>query len=261
MTEPSTLEGRIQKQYSTAFKEYDAYERTLNALAALSFVLKDVDLICEHSVLVDFRPRLAAPDDHTDPFTPDGHFIQGTTPSDFILELKASWNDKDVAQIIKYAKAQHYLGPNGEKLPLPEQRCLLLGYQNTPGEENLARLFDTWKSEAIKFALVVFRYSLESSANGDRMFFMRVPYDRNGTCPQSPLGKAINSVRGFPISVDNYKIYRPRFHRSSDPVIPSYAAVLWWTTYARHYLTDEQKIENGRARACFNADRYTARSD
>ena len=207
-----------------------------------------------------FSPASRGAGRYTDPFTPDGHFIQGTTPSDFILELKASWNDKDVAQIIKYAKAQHYLGPNGEKLPLPEQRCLLLGYQNTPGEENLARLFDTWKSEAIKFALVVFRYSLESSANGDRMFFMRVPYDRNGTCPQSPLGKAINSVRGFPISVDNYKIYRPRFQilRSGDPELCGGPVV---DNLCQALSNGRTEDRNGRARACFNADRYTARSD
>jgi hypothetical protein len=36
---------------------------------------------------------------------------------------------------------------------------------------------------------------------------------------------------------------RPKFHKSNDQAIASYAAVLWWTKYARHYLSAEQNSE------------------
>jgi hypothetical protein len=76
------------------------------------------------------------------------------------------------------------------------------------------------------------------------MYFVRVPYTRNCLCPKaSKFGEAINSPRGFPVKAANYKQHRPRFHKANDQVIASYAAVLWWTRYAEHYLSEEQKSE------------------
>jgi len=120
---------------------------------------------------------------------------------------------------------------------------VLLGYQNPPGNENLERLFNAWKANAIALPLVLFRYSLEQGSEGDRMYFARIAYDQNGLCPATKFGQAFNSTRGFPLKASNYKLYRPRFHKANDQAIPSYAAVLWWTKYARYYLSAEQKSE------------------
>ncbi len=242
MAESSSIEDRIRTEFTNVLKEYTAYDRTLDALAALSFVLQNVKEIADETTFVDFRPKLEPADSDPDPYTPDGLIVQKPT-YDSILELKTSWNEKDVQQIVKYGKSQKYFRPDGSTQLFAKDRSLLLGYQNAPGEANLNKLFDAWDSCGFGFPLVVFRYSLEQAAEGDRIFFLRVPYSRNGLCPSSSLGKAINSVRGFPVSVDKYKVHRPRFHRANDQVISSYAAVLWWTTYARYYLTEEQKIE------------------
>jgi hypothetical protein len=43
--------------------------------------------------------------------------------------------------------------------------------------------------------------------------------------------------------VAKYKSARTRIHKVNDEVIASYAAVLWWTVYARYYLTPDQKVE------------------
>jgi hypothetical protein len=45
------------------------------------------------------------------------------------------------------------------------------------------------------------------------------------------------------VKAENYKLYRPRFHKTNDQAIASYAAVLWWTKYAKYYLSEDQKIE------------------
>jgi len=36
---------------------------------------------------------------------------------------------------------------------------------------------------------------------------------------------------------------KTKFHKSNDQVIDSYAAVIWYTAYARNYLSEEQKAE------------------
>lgn len=64
-----------------------------------------------------------------------------------------------------------------------------------------------------------------------------------GHVPFSHFGKAINSARGFPVSADSFSLVGSKFHKSNDQVIDSYAAVIWWTTYARHYLSEEQQAE------------------
>jgi hypothetical protein len=53
----------------------------------------------------------------------------------------------------------------------------------------------------------------------------------------------LNSPRGVPVSVASFKFVRSGFHRTNDQVIDSYAAVLWWITYAKYYLTEEQRAE------------------
>ena len=68
------------------------------------------------------------------------------------------------------------------------------------------------------------------------MFFSRVPYARNGVCPRSHLGSAINSARGFPVSAASFSQVKSKFHRANDQTKDSYAAVLRWVAYARRYL-------------------------
>jgi hypothetical protein len=92
-------------------------------------------------------------------------------------------------------------------------------------------------------SLVVFRYSLENAPTGDRMFFSRIPFGRNGVCPRSHFGGAINSARGFSVSAASFSQVKAKFHKANDQAIDSYAAVLWWTAYARHYLSEEQQAE------------------
>jgi len=241
MPDPSSIEIRIAAEFTNARKEYNAYDRTLDAIAALSVVLQVAEIKRE-TTLVDFRPKLQPVHPDTTPYTPDGHIIQ--QPSyDFVLELKTSWNDKDVQQIVKYGRSQNYYAAPETLQAFGQNRCVLLGYQNVPGEENLETLFEAWKAQDLNFPLVVFRYSLESGAEGDQLFFSRNSFSKNGLCPNSVFGKALNSVRGFPVSVAKYKSARTRIHKVNDEVIASYAAVLWWTVYARYYLTADQKVE------------------
>ena len=238
----ASTEDRIREEYSKLLREYAALDRTLDALAALNFTLCDIREISRETDLIDFRPRLETVDLDAEPYTPDGLVIQKQT--DFVLELKTSWNEKDVKQIIKYAGSPAYFLQGGTKRQqFKPSKCVLLGYQNPPGKENLDKLFDSWQQNSLKFPLVVFRYSLEQGPDGDRLYFARVPYDRNGLCPTSRLGETINSPRGFSVKADNYKLHRPKFHKTNDQVIASYAAVLWWTKYARHYLSEDQKSE------------------
>ncbi len=192
--------------------------------------------------LIDFTPKLTSIELDANPYTPDGLIIQKSN-TDFVLELKASWNDRDVSQVIKYGKSPSYLLKNGNPRSFNLRRCVLLAYQNSPGETNLDKFFDSWASNKLEFSLVILRYSLEQSAEGDRIYFSRVPYERNGQCPSSYLGKALNSPRGFSVTAQNFKKHRSKFHKTNDQMIPSYAAVLWWTKYAMYYLSDDQKSE------------------
>lgn len=236
-----STEDRIRDEFSRVLKEYAALDRTLDALAALNFALCDIREINRETELIDFRPRLEPVDLDAEPYTPDGLVVQRQT--DFVLELKTSWNEQDVKQTIKYAKSSGFFRRDGTKQQFKPAKCVLLGYQNPPGKENLDKLFDSWQQNSLRFPLVVFRYSLEQGPEGDRLYFARVAYDRNGLCPTSKLGEAINSTRGFSVKADNYKLHRPKFHKTNDQVIASYAAVLWWTKYARHYLSEEQRSE------------------
>jgi hypothetical protein len=162
----------------------------------------------------------------------------------FLLELKTSWNETDVAQIAKYAKSPGRLREDNTVQAFGENHCVLLGYQNTPGDSNLEKLFDRWEKEGFGFPLVVFRYGLERAAPGeDRISISRAAYRRNGECPLSYLGKVMNSARGISVSASRFKFVRSKFHKANDQVIASYAAVIWWAEYAEHYLTDDQKAE------------------
>lgn len=238
----ASIEDRIREEFLETWKEYAAFDRTLDALASLSYVLSRVTEINQETQLIDFMPRLEPVELDAGFYTPDGLIVQ--KHADFVLELKTSWNHRDVRQTIKYGKSPAYfLSGGSKKQNFKSEKCVLLGYQNPPSKENLDKLFDDWKANSLPFPLVVFRYSLEQGPEGDRMFFSRVPYDRNGLCPNTKLGQAFNSTRGFPIKTANYMHYRTKFHKANDQAIESYAAVLWWTKYARYYLSDEQKTE------------------
>lgn len=233
---------RTLEEFSKVLKEYAAFDRTLDALSALTYALNNIREIKAETDLIDFTPRLEPVDLDAVRYTPDGLVIQKYC--DFVLELKTSWNESDVKQIIKYARSGAYFLKDDSRKPFKTDKCALLGYQNPPGEANLAKLFDAWQALKTPFSLVIFRYSLEQGAEGERMYFVRVPYTRNCLCPTtSRFGEAINSPRGFPVKAANYKLHRPRFHKANDQVIASYAAVLWWTRYAEHYLSEEQKSE------------------
>lgn len=248
MAERESAEGRIHKLFEEKRKEYAAQDRTLDALAALHFVLNNVKEISEETISYDFRPMIAPYGPDADPYTPDGVIWQRPSYS-FLLELKTSWNDADVGQIIKYGKSEGCLLADRTVKRFGSGHCVLLGYQNTPGETNLEKFFGGWERNKIPFPLVVFRYSLEAAPEGDRVFFTRVAYDHNGRCPPTAFGKAVNSVRGFPVRADNFKSVRDRFHKANDQIVDTYAAVMWWTLYARHYLSEDQRAEmaaNGR---------------
>jgi hypothetical protein len=235
-------EEQIRKTFEGAWKDYVAHERTLDALAAIAFVLKNIKEIQRETIEYDFRPRLAPPDPNQDPYTPDGLIRQRPSYS-FLLELKAPWNKSDLTQIVKYAASPGYLKRDKNVERLAENHCILLGYQNIPGDADLDILFDRWREEKFSFPLVVFRYAIEQASVGDRIAFARIPYARNGLCPGSCLGKAFNQARGVQVSVASTKFERSRFHKANDQALPSYAAVLWWQTYTIHYLSEEQRVE------------------
>ena len=242
MTSLSKTGAQVRDQFSAALKEYRAFDRTLDALSSLSFVLSEVREIAQETELIDFRPKILPADASSDVYTPDGLIV--SKRCDFVLELKTSWNEKDVLQVVKYGKSPSFvLQRDGKQQSFRTIRCVLLGYQNPPGQANLDSLFGAWQSSKLAFPLVVFRYSLESAPEGDRMYFVRVPYASNGLCPASALGNALNNPRGFPVSAERYKLHRSRFHKANDQVIASYAAVIWWTKYVKHYLSEEQRSE------------------
>ena len=108
MTSPKSAKDRIYEEFSSLHKEYAAFDRTLDALSALSFVLQNVTEIRDETELVDFTPKLESGDLDSNPYTPDGLIIQ-RPDIDFTLELKTSWNDADVRQVIKYAKSPSYI--------------------------------------------------------------------------------------------------------------------------------------------------------
>jgi hypothetical protein len=240
-----SAKDRIQEKFAEKYKEYAAHDRTLSALAAFRFVLEFIPEIKQETVLWTFRPRVCSPGSESNPYTPDGLIIQRPSHG-FLLELKTSWDEHDVIQVTNYGKAEGYLQADGAHTrfsKFPENKCILLGYQNVPGDSNLEFLFDQWEKQNPHASLVVFRYSLETAPAGDRMFFSRVPYARNGVCPRSHFGSSINSARGFPVSAASFSRVKSKFHKANDQTKDSYAAVLWWTAYARHYLSEEQQAE------------------
>jgi hypothetical protein len=241
MTSLSKAEDQIREHFSVVLKEYGAFDRTLSALSSLSFILSEIREIAHETEMVDFRPKILSIDADSDLYTPDGLIV--SKRCDFVLELKTSWDEKDVPQILKYGQSPGFILPDGKNQAFRPNKCVLLGYQNPPGLANLDSLFNAWESHKFPFPLVVFRYSLESAPEGDRMYFARVAYARNGLCPASKLGEALNNPRGFPVSADRYKLHRSRFHKANDQVIASYAAVIWWTKYVKHYLSEEQRSE------------------
>ena len=109
---PVSTEDRIREEFLGAWKQYAAFDRTLDALAALNYALSNVREIAQESQLIDFRPRLEPVDLDAGFYTPDGLIAQ--RHSDFVLELKTSWNEKDIKQTIKYAKSPAYLLRGGD---------------------------------------------------------------------------------------------------------------------------------------------------
>jgi hypothetical protein len=237
-----SVKDRIQARFDEKYKEYAAHDRTLSALAAFRFVLEFIPEIKEETVFWSFRPRVCSRGSESNPHTPDGLIVRRPAQG-ILLELKTSWNNDDIHQVTNYGNAEGYLQADGTLTRFSRNECILLGYQNVPGDSHLQSLFDEWEKQKPSASLVVFRYSLESAPAGDRMFFSRVPYSRNGTCPRSHLGSAINSARGFPVSAASFSRVKTKFHKTNDQAIDSYAAVLWWTGYARHYLSEEQQAE------------------
>jgi hypothetical protein len=237
-----SVEDRIQKRFDEKYKEYAAHDRTLSALAAFRFVLESIPEIKQETAFWSFRPRVCLRGSESNPHTPDGLIVQRPSHS-FVLELKTSWNEGDVTQVTNYGKAEGYLQADGTLTPFSENHCILLGYQNVPGDSHLEALFDEWEKQKRSASLVVIWYSLESAPTGDRMFFSRVPFARNGACPRSLFGGAINSARGLSVSAASFSQMKSKFHKANDQAIDSYSAVLWWTTYAKHYLTEEQQAE------------------
>jgi len=233
------IEDRIQKLFDEKYKEYAAHDRALSALAAFRFVLEFIPEINQETVFRSFRPRVCSRGSESNPRTPDGLIVQRPSHSS-VLELKTSWNKGDVTQVTNYGKAEGYLQDDGTLTRFSENHCILLGYQNVPGDLNLEALFDEWEKQKPPASLVAFRHSFESAPTGDRMFFSRIPFGRNGACPRSNFGTWINSARGFSVSAASFSRGGSEFHKSNDQVIDSYAAVIWWTAYAKHYLSEEQ---------------------
>jgi len=135
----SKIESQIREQFSEVLKEYGAFDRTLAALSSLSFILSEVKEIAQETEFADFRPRIVPADINSDLYTPDGVII--SKKCDFVLELKTSWDGKDVAQVVKYAKSPGVVLRDGNKRSFHTSRCVLLGYQNPPGQPNLDSLF------------------------------------------------------------------------------------------------------------------------
>jgi len=233
---------QIREVFNEKFKEYQAFDRTLDALASLRAICKVVKEIAAETVTCDFRARLK-PVAGAEPYTPDA-VIRQLREHSFVIELKTSWDHSNVEQIVKYAKSPGTLQSDGTLLSFPKNHCILVGYQNTPDDKHLDQLFNRLKEENIAIPIVVFRYALEVGTPGNRMFFSRVPHARNGFClSSSSLGKAFNSARGILISDDVFKFERAAFHRASDSAPPTYAGILWWIVYVRYYLNDDQKAE------------------
>ena len=210
-----SVEDRIQERFDEKYKEYAAHDRTLSALAAFRFVLEFIPEIKQETVFWSFRPRVCSRGSESNPHTPDGLIVQRPSQG-ILLELKTSWNKDDITQVTNYGKAEGYLQADGNLTRFSKNECILLGYQNVPGDPCLESQFDEWEKQKPPASLVVFRYSLESAPTGDRMFFSRVPYARNGACPRSYFGRAINSARGFPVSAASFSRVKSKFHKTND---------------------------------------------
>jgi hypothetical protein len=238
----AAVEDQIRELYTITRKEYEAFDRTLSALASLKFICSSITPIDSDTNSCDFRARIKPASADAQPYTPDAVVFQkrGYT---FLVELKTSWNKSDVDQIVKYAKSPGRISDDGNVEPFGKHHCILLGYQNTPGHAELGALFSRFHETGVGFPLVLFRYSLEIGPDGNRLFFVRVPSEHNAFCPQCSLGKVFNSARGFSVSAASFKFIRASFHKANDRVIPSYAGIIWWTIYANAYLSDEQKAQ------------------
>ncbi len=235
----SDTQDRIRELAIEKFQEYAAYDKTLDALAALRVVLNTAEIKAE-LVSYDFHPRIQKPAD-TSPahLTPDG-LILLKAQRNFLLELKTSWNEADIVQVCKYAQSLGWLNPEGTVVPFGTKPCILLGYQKLVRQENLDRLFREFKIQT-GATLVVFRYALETGTENP-MSFSRLAHAENGQCPPSDFGKLFNYA-GFAVRASEFKFQRSKFDKANDEVIDSYAAVIWWNKYAVHYLTEAQKTE------------------
>ncbi len=238
MSNPGS-QDRIRELAIQQFREYAAYDRTLDALAAIRVVLNTPEIQGE-LLSYDFHPRIQrAGDTPTPHLTPDG-LILLKGQRDFLLELKTSWNDSDISQACKYALSPAWIKPDGTPIPFGTHTCILLGYQKQVGQGNLDKLFHDFKAQT-NSALVVFHYALETGTE-HQMYFSRLGHIENGRCPESEFGKLFNFA-GFPVRASYFKYLRSKFDKANDEVIDSYAAVIWWSKYAVHYLTETQKTE------------------
>lgn len=154
--------------------------------------------------------------------------------------MKTSWNEGDISQAVKYARSPAWIRADGTAVFFDAPPCILLGYQKQVGQSNLDKLFREFKSET-SAALVVFHYALEAGTE-HQMYFSRLAHPENGLCPESRFGKLFNYT-GFPVRASDFKFLRSKFDKANDEVIDSYAAVIWWSKYAVHYLSDTQKTE------------------
>jgi hypothetical protein len=139
---------RIQDRFDEKYKEYVAHDQTLSALAAFRFVLESIPETKQETTLWSFRPRVCSRGSESNPHTPDGLIAQRPS-QDFLLELKTSWNKGDITQVINYGKAEGYLQADGTLTRFSENNCILLGYQNVPGDPDLEFLFDEWEKQKL----------------------------------------------------------------------------------------------------------------
>ncbi len=209
----------------------------------MSGVLKFVKEIKDETVFCDFHPKLKPSTGITDAYTPDA-VIRQTKEHSFLFELKTSWDHDNINQIVKYAESPGTLQADGSVVRFGTHHCIVVAYQNPPDDKSLEELYARLSERGIKLPVVLFRYALEVGAEDNRMSFSRLAYARNGLCPSSSsLGKALNLARGMSNSSKTFRSERSGFHKANDNAIPSYSGVMWWMSYAPHYLTDDQQAE------------------
>ncbi len=238
--------NRIREIIAAEMRGYRTFDFMLDALASLKVLLSpqphgkiEIEETAKECEAFYGKPRLRHPDEsNRSLLKPDClTMMSGGIP--IPIELKFSWDDRNLTQVANYARATVLLNKDGNDISIRQDRYVAVGYARPIRRQQVIAIERAIRDANPNALPIVFAYEHVSRPRSVMQF-------RTLNQVNNPHGLAFVKLfeEGyFPISVDSYKFERSGLHTTNDEVPACYAAILWLQSYAHELLSEEQKME------------------